>query len=275
METSTLDYTIAMNDIVEDKTLLQYKNIRIYRGHWRHQIVCVKEITNISCTVNNDIKNELEILSKCIHPKIVQFLGANLTEYKTSIVFEYMNNGTLTEYLAHNTFSIIEKIHIIIDIIIGINYLHNREPNVILHRDLKPENILINQYGQIKISDFGISKLVQIHQSNQFTGHTGETGTYVWMSPEVLKHEPYNFKADIYSIGLLIYYIITEKIPFIETNMNTIQLMFAKFKNELIIEKTNDDFINIIIQECCLYNKELRPDSSYIIKKLQKYVTTL
>jgi serine/threonine protein kinase len=275
METSTLDYTIAMNDIVEDKTLLQYKNIRIYIGHWRHQIVCVKEITNVSCTSNNDIKNELEILSKCIHPKIVQFLGANLTKNKTTIVFEYMSSGTLTEYLRNNTLSIFHKIHMIIDIIIGINYLHNREPNIVLHRDLKPENILINQYGQVKISDFGISKLVQIKQSKQFTGHTGETGTYVWMSPEVLKHEPYNYKADIYSIGLLIYYIITEKIPFIETNMNTIQLMFAKFKNELVIENTNDDFLDTIIQDCCMYDKELRPDSSYIIHKLQMYVNTL
>ena len=228
-------------------------------------MVCVKELVH-----NDDISNELSILSKCIHPKIVQFLGADTSADKTSMVFEYMEEGTLSDYIKSHKLSKIDKFVLMIDILIGINYLHKREPNIILHRDLKPDNILVNKYGQVKIADFGISKLVEFEKCNDFSGHTCETGTYMWMSPEVLKHEPYNYKADMYSLGLILYYIWTEEEPFIKLHMNTIQLAFAKFKNELEYNKTNNDQLNNIIRRCCAYDKEIRPDSAMVIKELNQ-----
>lgn len=265
METSSLDYTISCKDIVELEVIHACKARRIYKGLWRYQPVCVKEIRN-----SEDITNELSVLSKCIHPKIVQFLGAEATDSKTSIVFEYMDNGTLCEYLRSKPLSKAEKVTMMIDIVIGLNYLHKREPQIVLHRDLKPDNILVNQHGEVKIADFGISKLVEFGKCNELTGHTGETGTYVWMSPEVLKHEPYNYKSDMYSIGLILYYIWTERVPFKEDDMNTVQLMFAKFKNELVIKKTDNVELDDIIERCISYDSDHRPTCPTLIDELRR-----
>jgi len=264
METSTIDYTISCDDIEELETIRIHKGCKIYIGRWRFKTVCVKELQN-----NKDIDNELVVLSKCIHPNIVQFLGAETTTTKTSIVFEYMKNGTLSDYLKGNKVNMYQKIIIMIDVMIALNYLHNRKPDTVLHRDLKPDNILVNVHGQVKIADFGISKMVE-GTNKEMEGHTGETGTYVWMSPEVLKHEPYNYKADMYSVGLIIYFIWTEEIPFKNHNMNTIQIMFSKFRNELKLKKTHHIQLDDIIDRCCAYDMKIRPDSNVVITELQK-----
>lgn len=270
METSVDDYAISCDDIKEIEVIVAASRHRIYKGLWRHQLVCVKEIKS-----EEGISNELHILSKCIHPKIVQFLGADTRYHKTSIVFEHMENGTLREYMQNTKLSNHTKITMMIDILIGINYLHNRDPHIILHRDLKPENILVNKHGQVKICDFGISKLVVHGECTEVTGHTGETGSYIWMSPEVLKHEPYNFKSDMYSLGLIFYFIWTEKIPFAELNMNTIQVMFAKYGHKLPPCETDHPPLNTIINRCCSYQSESRPTSSELITDFEALLKTM
>lgn len=271
MNTSSIDYRIDVDNLEKYETLLRYKKIHIYRAKWRkYQTVCVKQIDNNGGDDDeeDEVKNELSILSKCIHPRIVQFLGAGKKGRSAYIIFEYMDNGNLEEYISNIKLNNNQKLKLMLEITIGLQYLHNRTPEIILHRDLKPANILINKYGEAKISDFGISKLINSDVFDVFKGHTGEMGTYMWMSPEVLKHEHYNYKSDIYGLGLIIYYIWTETKPFIEYDLNTIQLMFAKFQNKLEISITNNNVIHDLVNLCCSYEMDKRPDSETIIERL-------
>jgi serine/threonine protein kinase len=264
MNTSSIDYLINIDNIERDVTLLKYNKVDIYTAKWRkYQNVCVKQIDS-----NHKVDNELCVLSKCIHPKIVQFLGAGKKNNSTYIIFEYMDNGNLEDYISKVKLDKTDKIKLMLDITIGLHYLHNRTPEIVLHRDLKPANILINKHGEAKISDFGISKLINSEMSSKFSGHTGEMGTYMWMSPEVLKHEDYNYKSDIYGLGLIFYYIWTEIKPFCEYEMNTIQLMFAKFQNNVHVNVEDNEELNTLVNECCSYEKESRPESVNIIERL-------
>lgn len=262
MNTSQIDYIIN-DEIRYIHNVFEYKNVRVYKGLWRHQIICVKEVEN-----NDKLDNELIILSKCIHPKIVQFIGMQKNEFKTSIMLEYMEHGNLKEYLKKNIISTDKKYKIMKDITIGLHYLHNREPNIVLHRDLKPENILVNKYGEVKISDFGISKLVNNSSSHNYQGHSGEQGTYIWMAPEVINHEPYNYLCDIYSLGLIMYYIWTGRPPFEEKRMNTIQIMFAKINNNISVNINDNIKLNELVQLCTMFEKDNRPKTSDILEKL-------
>lgn len=268
MNTSSVDYRINVDNLIKCDTLARYNKVDIYTAKWRkYQTVCVKQIED------DTVENELCILTKCIHPKIVQFLGAGKKKDSTYIIFEYMENGNLENYLSKVKLDANQKYKLMLDITIGLHYLHNRNPEIVLHRDLKPENILINIHGEAKISDFGISKLVNSETCNSFSGHTGEKGTYIWMSPEVLKHEDYNYKSDIYGIGLILYYIWTENKPFVEYDMNTIQLMFAKFQNKLEISIKDNDDMHDLVHMCCLYEKDNRPDTDVIIERLLGYAS--
>lgn len=268
MHTSQIDYNIKLNTIEKIESIIKNKFVDVYIAKWRkYQKVCVKQICN-----SDEANNELNILSKCMHPKIVQCLGVSEDDDFTYIFFEYMENGNLEDYIQKVKLDPKKKLQIMIDVAIGLHYLHNRSPDIILHRDLKPANILINTHGSAKISDFGISKLVDSKCSSIFSGHTGEIGTYVWMSPEVLKHEYYNFKSDIYSLGLIMYYIWTEKKPFEELKMNTIQLMFAKFQDKLHISIDNNIELNELVQKCCSFDKETRPSSEEVIDILSNLI---
>lgn len=260
--TTVSDYYIKKNEIKFKNTIYKTENVNIYEAEWRYERICVKEIA-----LNEEINNELFVLSKCIHPKIVQFLGFTKQADTVSVVFEYMDNGNLSEYMKNNKLTKEQKIDIMIEITIAINYLHNRNPETIIHRDIKPTNILVNKYGNIKLSDFGISKIIQKIDTSCDNSH--EKGTYVWMAPEVVMGINYNHTADIYSLGLLLYFIWTEKLPFEELKLITVQLMFMKIKNELSIAPIDDnEELNNLIKACTSYDKYERPSSSEIINIL-------
>ena len=265
MQTSSNDYTI-IGDWKCDDIIYNTHRAVVTIATWRYQKVCVKEIATGD---DGKMENELCILSKCIHPRICQFLGAKVTPDRTYMIFEYMHNRDLSYYMSSVVLSPHDRRRIMLDIATGLHYLHNRHPEIIVHRDLKPENILINKHGEAKIGDFGISKLVSTLECKTFEGHTGEAGTYVWMSPEVLKHEVYNYKTDMYSLGLLIYYVWTGKRPFYQLHMNTIQLAFAKLNGTAHLEDITHDQIQHIVHNCILDDPNERFDTEEVIHALQ------
>lgn len=258
--TTVSDYYIKTNAIEYKKTIRQTEDIVVYEGEWRYDKVCVKKIQQ-----NDNICNELFVLSKCIHPKIVQFLGFNRQDDNVFIVFEYMENGNLFEYLRHNDLTSIQKIGIMLDVVIALHYLHNRYPAMVIHRDIKPTNILIGKNGEAKLSDFGISKIIQRGTSN-----SRERGTYTWMAPEVLIGTSYNHLADIYSLGLVIYYIWTERMPFDKCDFSVIQLIFAKLQYQIKVEDIEDnERINDLVKQCTNYDQHERPYTETIIEQLK------
>lgn len=278
MNTSCEDYSIQKNSWLKLSSLYESANIDVCKALWRHETVCVKHIKfgeskNIS---KSDVENEVKILSKCIHPKICQFLGADINDKDVYMVFEFMEHGDLGKYMTCTSIEQLRRMEIMTDIAKGLCYLHNRKPDIIMHRDLKPENILIGAHGVAKIADFGISKLVKVDDTKLYQGHTGERGTYTWMSPEVLKHEKYNIKSDIYSFGLLMYYIWTSKRPFSQYKMNRVQLMLAKFKNEAHLEpfESNGPLFDLVTR-CVQMDPELRPDIGQVITELRWIHQTL
>ena len=100
-----------------------------------------------------------------------------------------------------------EVITIFTQICLGLKHCHDRK---IMHRDIKPLNILLTQNGEFKLADFGISKVLRRTES---LAHT-QAGTLYHMSPEIWKGKPYNMKSDIWSLGTLLYQLITFKMPF-------------------------------------------------------------
>ena len=108
--------------------------------------------------------------------------------------------------------SLTRVIEIGTDISRGLAYLHNRTPECVIHRDLKPQNVLLTKSGRAKIADFGISCFqkdpVSVYKM------TGETGTYRYMAPEVIKNEQYNSSVDVFSFSMILYGLCEEKIPY-------------------------------------------------------------
>lgn len=173
----------------------------VFKGEWRGTEIAIKVIKSEVDTSEFEI--EMDIISRLHHPNILQFLGACTVVHPHMIVMEYMSNDTLES--ANPTLSYSQRIGIVKDIAKGLAYLHNRKPECIIHRDLKPNNILLTTSFKAKIGDFGISC---IRASNDEPYNlTSETGTYRYMAPEVLMHKEYNAKVDIWSFGMILYFM--------------------------------------------------------------------
>jgi serine/threonine protein kinase len=146
------------------------------------------------------------------------------------------------------------------------NYLHARE---FLHRDLKSKNILIENSYKAKLCDFGFARENKNNQSLL----TVKVGTDEWMAPEVILGEPYDFKADVFSFGNILYELFTREKPFPRQPNNYYCYVETEFVSK-ILEKTKNNppslFLVQLTTECIQKDPKLRPMFSEILTKLKE-----
>ena len=157
------------------------------------------------------VRTEIDVMKLCHHPNVVHLLDHFENAEYIFIVMEYIRGGRLTDYMKEKKFNFTEKraAEIIYQIALGVKYLHKYG---IIHRDLKPDNIMLTEAsdkGQIKIMDFGLSKILGKKEKT-----VDGFGTLTFVSPEVLIRKPYNKEIDIWSIGVILYLLLSGDLPF-------------------------------------------------------------
>ncbi|XP_024399198.1 mitogen-activated protein kinase kinase 1b isoform X1 [Physcomitrium patens] len=177
-------------------------SVQLVRHKWTNDIYALKGIQmNINETVRKQIVQELKINQLTLHqcPYIVKCYHSFYHNGIISIVLEYMDRGSLADIIKQ-TKQIPEPYLAVISnqVLKGLNYLH--QVRHIIHRDIKPSNLLINQKGEVKISDFGVSAVLISSMAQRDTF----VGTYTYMSPERLGGQSYAYDSDIWSLGLTI-----------------------------------------------------------------------
>ncbi|XP_010270068.1 PREDICTED: serine/threonine-protein kinase HT1 isoform X2 [Nelumbo nucifera] len=245
---------------------------RIYRGIYKQKAVAVKMVripTHDQETRNlleKQFKSEVDLLSRLLHPNIVQFIAACKRPPVYCIITEYMSQGTLRMYLNKKepySLSIETILRLALDISRGMQYLHSQG---VIHRDLKSNNLLLNDEMRVKVADFGTSCL-----ETQCRASKGNMGTYRWMAPEMIKEKQYTKKVDVYSFGIVLWELTTALLPF--QGMTPVQAAFAvSEKNERPqLPASCQPALANLIRRCWSANPSKRPDFSYIVAALEKY----
>ncbi|XP_010537284.1 PREDICTED: serine/threonine-protein kinase STY46-like isoform X2 [Tarenaya hassleriana] len=182
----------------------------LYRGKYFDQDVAIKMLRyeNLNDKLEQEFFQEVSIMREIQHGNIVHFIGASTKHPRLWIVTEYMPGGSLYDYLHkhHKVLKLSQLLKFAIDVCKGMEYLHQ---NKIIHRDLKTANLLLDTNEVVKIADFGIARYV-----SEEGVMTAETGTYRWMAPEVMNHLPYDHKADVFSFGIVLWELLTAKVPY-------------------------------------------------------------
>ena len=185
-------------------------------------------------------KNERDLMVKLNNPFIINIKFAFQDESKLYIVSEFMQGGDMFYHIHHSTINMTEDTvkFYIIELILGIEFLHK---NNVIFRDLKPENILMDAEGHIKISDFGLSKILENPKDKAYT----LCGTIKYLAPEILKNRGYDKSVDWWSLGCIYYEMLTGKIPFkiknnkIDLSVFEEKINFKENINPLIIDLIN------------------------------------
>ena len=162
---------------------------------------------------------EAKAVASLAHPNIVNIFDFGINNERAFLVMEYVEGETLKNYINEKgSLSEAETAEIGRQICLGVAAAHKKN---IVHKDIKPHNILIEKNGTVKVTDFGIA---QSAGNNTITHSKGILGSAHYFSPEQARGEQVDYKTDIYSIGVVLYEMITGKVPFGGDNPVTVAL---------------------------------------------------
>lgn len=283
LNSNSLNFYINYDEIKkeEEKQIGKGGMGELYLGEWQGKQIAIKKIkldyikNNV---LSNKFINEINIIASMRHPNILLYMGVTIDNNNNYyMITEYLPQGSLHEYLhpPKKTKKIPltdkQKIKIALQIAIAIQYIHSRK---ILHCDLKSANILIDKNFNIKLSDFGLSYFMS-------DPPTGFLGTARWVAPEILKGGKYDIKADIFSYGMIVMELLTEKIPYsdiVKSEVGKDRDIIKEYVNDKIengedilpIPKTGNKVLRYIVANCLQARPENRMNMGQIIKYLSK-----
>ncbi len=170
-------------------------------------------------------RNEAKAITLLSHPNIVEVYDVSFGDRLQYIVMEYIDGITLKQYIEQE--GVIrwdEAVHFTIQILLALEHAHEKG---IIHRDIKPQNVMLLQNGTIKVTDFGIARF---SQSETQTMTDKAIGSVHYIAPEQARGDYITNKADIYSVGVMLYEMLTGQLPFVADSAVSVALMQLQAK---------------------------------------------
>ncbi|CEO99960.1 non-specific serine/threonine protein kinase [Plasmodiophora brassicae] len=207
-----------------------------------------------------DLMKEIAILERCCSAYIVQYKGSFRRENEIWIVMEFCCAGSLADimHICKLTLNEEQIAAVCKQIVAGLEYLHSQRH---IHRDIKCGNILLDADGSAKLADFGVS----VQLTNTVSKRKTVIGTPYWMAPEVLKETQYDFKADIWSLGITAMEMALGAPPHSNVHpMRAIFLIPTKPPPTLPIPENWSPEFNDFLATCLAKDPEKRPSAAQL-----------
>ncbi|XP_020098692.1 mitogen-activated protein kinase kinase 1 [Ananas comosus] len=227
-----VDMQFALEDLETIKVIGKGSGgvVQLVRHKWMGTLYALKGIQmNIQETVRKQIVQELKINQASLCPHIVVCYHSFYHNGVISLVLEYMDRGSLADIIKQVK-TILEPYLAVLckQVLEGLVYLHHERH--VIHRDIKPSNLLVNHKGEVKITDFGVSAVLASSMGQRDTF----VGTYNYMSPERISGSSYDYKSDIWSLGLVILECAIGRFPYIPSEEEEGWLSFYELLEAIV-----------------------------------------
>lgn len=273
------EFEIKIDDYIQCEKIEGHNSSNVYVVEKKDtQKKFAAKIINEKCTDEESqirVNREIEILVFCDHPTIIKFYGFSKKGFNDKenavVIMELAKNGSIAtmikkckEGVADPEYDNTKKQIILIGIARGMMILNQKR---IIHQDLKPDNILLDDNYYPKITDFNFLKTCKFDESQI---QPNQYDTYKYIAPEVINNGFYDFKADVFSFGIIMYEVLNNEHPFLKYTHNPSLYMEKLSKNELEIElnsSTKEEFKKLI-EQCIKYDPKERPSFAEIYQLL-------
>lgn len=230
-------WLISSDDVFLGEKIGQGTFGSVYRSLCRGGFCAVKCVSPHSDDEGVNFVREVEALAQVRHPNVMAMYGACVEPPdRCWIVCEYLPGGSLSAWLYGPPGArrppqrpLSERLRMALEVARGMQALEEHDPQI-LHRDLKPSNVFLGASGEAKVADFGLSRILT---PAAMCCLTGETGSYLWMSPEVVRHEPYNSRSDVWSWGVMCVELLTQQRPYSALYATPVQLALQVAEGKL------------------------------------------
>lgn len=187
----------------------------VYLGFLRHTLVAIKVFHAESPQFPSAFHQEVGIHTNIRHPNLVTLIGVCLEAY--ALIYEFLPGGSLEDRLSCKDnappLSWQKRIQISADICSALIFLHSYRPQSVVHGDLKPANILFDANLEVKLSDFGVSRLLSQSSNSTMYRYTDPKGTFLYTDPEFVLTGELTTRSDTYSFGIILLRLLTGKSP--------------------------------------------------------------
>ena len=202
-------------------------------------------------------KREAQAAGKLNHPNVVSMYDVGYDQGYHYIIMEYVAGCTLKEYIQHHArVSVQEAVKITIAIAEGLEHAHAMG---IVHCDVKPHNILITDTGRIKVTDFGIARAINSAATMMYTNSVMGSAHYI--SPEQASGKSINVSTDIYSLGVVLYELLTGEVPFLGETPVSVALQHVK--DRVVAPRIKNNLIPPQLEQVVLVALEKEPGKRF------------
>ncbi|MFY9224196.1 MAG: protein kinase [Blastocatellia bacterium] len=223
-------------------------------------------------TLTKMFVSERQIMANLNHNNIAKLLDGGMTDYGSPyLVMEYIDGLPIDNFCNSLKMSVIDRIKLFSKVCLAVQYAHQ---NLVVHRDIKPNNILVTSDGTPKLLDFGVAKLV--NHTNFLSTYTQPQNRFltpIYASPEQISGQPITTTTDVYSLGVLLYELITGHLPykFSQTSPDEIKRVICEVEpikpSQIVFSTQENFFLNSTLETPRRLSKIIKGDLETIILK--------
>jgi eukaryotic-like serine/threonine-protein kinase len=202
---------------------------------------------------------EARLAARLAHPNVVRIFDAGEADGRPYIVMEYVPGETVADLLARRgKVGAAEAVELLVQACMGLQHAHEHG---LVHRDVKPQNLLVREDGSVKVADLGIARAAE---STRLTQHGTILGTAAYLSPEQAAGEEVTAAADVYSVGAVLFELLTGRPPFEFASLA--ELAAKQAGGEIVpprdLEPAVPDRLEVVVMRCLARDPRFRPASA-------------